>query len=98
MNNGWKWLLGIFAAIVLFLGGMLASGLFMPHGGYMLSSGGYAWGMPMMYGRYGAALHPFWGFGMFMFMPLLTLAFLVLVGLGIAVLVRTLRTPAPGGR
>jgi hypothetical protein len=95
MKNSWKWLLGISAGILLLYGLMIVSGFFMPYGGYMLNSGGYAWGMPMMSGRFAAPFHPFWGSGMFIFMPILTLALLVLIGLGIAALVKTLRTQAP---
>jgi predicted house-cleaning NTP pyrophosphatase (Maf/HAM1 superfamily) len=46
---------------------------------------GYGWHMPMMYGGFGMM-----GFGMMLFMWLISLASLVLIGLGIAWLVKTL--------
>lgn len=79
MKNTWKWAFGIALAVIILLIVPFAWGLFLPYGeGGMM---GYRYGshMPMMYG----------GFGMF-FMWLILLASLVLIGLGIAWLVKAL--------
>jgi hypothetical protein len=84
MNNIWKWAIGIASAILLILIPLFAGMIFLPNGGYRMMSYGDGWHMPMMYGGYGMM-----GFGM-LFMWLISLGLLVLIGLGIAWLVKML--------
>ncbi len=84
MNKTWKWAIGIASATLLILIPLFAGMMFLPNGGYRMMSYGSGWQMPMMYGGFGMM-----GFGMF-FMLLISLASLVLIGLGIAWLVKAL--------
>lgn len=85
MKNAWKWILGIALALVVLFVLPFAWRLFMPFGGYGMM--GYGWHMPMMYGGFGMM-----GFGM-IFAWLIPLGLLVLIGLGIAWLVKALIAP-----
>ena len=87
MNNKWKWALGIGVVIIILLVLSLAWGFLLPYGGYGMMGYGYGWHMPMMYGGFGMM-----GFGMF-FMWAISLVSLILIGLGIAGLVKTLTAP-----
>ncbi|MDQ3007769.1 MAG: hypothetical protein M3R47_20610 [Chloroflexota bacterium] len=87
MNKTWKWAIGITSAILLILIPLFVGMLFLSNGGYKMMGYGYGWHMPMMYGGYGMM-----GFGM-LFMWLISLGLLVLIGLGIAWLVKAL-TPS----
>ena len=82
MKNTWKWTFGIALAVIVLLILPFTWGLFLPYGGDGMMGYGYGWHMPMMYG----------GFGM-LFMWLISLSSLVLIGLGIAWLVKTLTAP-----
>jgi hypothetical protein len=87
MRNIWKWVLGFALAFIVLLILPFAWRLFLPYGGYGMMGYGYGWHMPMMYGGSGMM-----GFGM-LFMWLISLASLVLIGLGIAWLVKALTAP-----
>lgn len=84
MKNIWKWLLGFVLAGITLLTLLFAQILSLPNSGYGMRSYGYGWHMPMMFGGFGMM-----GFGM-VFMWLLSLALLILIGLGIAWLVKAL--------
>ena len=84
MKNKWMWALGIALAAILLFVSPFVWGLFLPNGGYRMMGYGYGWHMPMMYG--GGMM----GFGMMLFMWMISLASLVLIGFGIALLVKTL--------
>ena len=85
MNNKWKWSLGISVAVIILLVPLFIQTLF--NGGYrMMDYYSYGWHMPMMYG--GGMM----GFGMMFVMWPILLGLLVLLGLGIAWLVKTLTT------
>jgi hypothetical protein len=84
MKNRWMWTLGTALAIIALLVLPFAWRLFFPHDGYGMMGYGYGWQMPMMNGGYGMM-----GVGM-LFMGLISLASLVLIGLGIAWLVKAL--------
>lgn len=88
MKNKWMWALGIVLAFIVLLAPPFLLGLFLPNGGYGMMRYGYGWHMPMMYGGFGMM-----GFGMMLFMWLISLASLVLIGFGIAWLVKTLTAP-----
>ncbi len=88
MNKTWKWAIGIASAILLILIPLFVGMMFLPNGGYGMMRYGYGWHMPMMYGGFGMM-----GFGMMLFMWLISLASLVLIGFGIAWLVKTLTAP-----
>ena len=81
MNNKWKWGLGITAAVIILLVALFAQFL---NGGYRMMNYSYGWHMPMMYG--GGMM----GFGMMFIVWLILLGLLILIGLGIAWLVKTL--------
>jgi ABC-type sulfate transport system permease component len=83
MNKTWKWAIGIASAILLILIPLFVGMMFLPNGGYGMMGYGYAWHMPMMFG----------GFGMMLFMWLISIASLVIIGLGIAWLVKALIAP-----
>ncbi len=87
MKKTWKWTFGIALAVIVLLILPFTWGLFLPYGGDGMMGYGYGWHMPMMYGGFGMM-----GFGM-LFMWLISLASLVLIGLGIAWLVKTLTAP-----
>ena len=87
MKNTWKWTFGIALAFIVLLIVSFAWRLFLPHGGNGMMGYEYGWHMPMMYGGYGMM-----GFGM-LFMWLISLASLLLIGLGIALLVKALTAP-----
>jgi len=79
-------------AIMVLLVLPIAWSLFLPNGGYGMM--GYGWHMPMMNGNFGMIpFHGALGFGMMLFMWLISLASLVLIGLGIAWLVKALTAP-----
>jgi hypothetical protein len=84
MNNTWKWTIGIASVILLILIPLFAGMMFLSNGGYKMMGYGYGWQMPMMYGA-----PSMMGFGM-IFMWLIPLGILVLIGLGIAWLVKML--------
>ena len=82
-----KWLLGFALVGLALLSLPFAQILFLQNGGYGMRSYGYGWHMPMMFGGNGMM-----GFGL-NFMWLLLLASLILIGLGIAWLVKALTVP-----
>ncbi len=82
MKNSLKWIHGIsltFAGLLLL---PFAWRSFLPHNRYGMMDFAYGWHMPMMYGGNGMM-----GFGM-LFMWLISIALLVLIGLGIVWLVK----------
>jgi hypothetical protein len=83
MNNKWKWGFSIAIALIILLVPLLAQ-IFLPNGGYRMMGYSYGWHMPMMYA--GGMM----GFGMMFLMWLILLGLLILIGLGIAWLVKTL--------
>ncbi len=91
MKSVWKWVLGIGAALLVLFLLQLGWWMFMPFGRYggMMGYGGYpmmgGWHMPMMYGGS-------FGLGM-IFTGLVQLGLLVLIGLGIAALIKFLTSP-----
>jgi hypothetical protein len=86
MKNNWKWMLGIAALVVLSLL-PFAWRSFPPYGRYPMMGQEYGWHMPMMYGGNGMM-----GSGM-LFMWLISPGSLVLIGLGIAWLIRAVTAP-----
>lgn len=82
MNNKWKWILGFTCIMVVLIVPPLAWRFFLPYGMMRNAS---EWYMPMMYGGPGMM-----GYGMMFLIWLLLLASLVLIGLGIAWLIREL--------
>ena len=84
MNNKWKWGFSIAIALVILLVPLFAQ-IFLPNGGYQMMGYSYGWHMPMMYGGFGVM-----SFGMMLIMWLIPLGLLILIGLGIAWLVKTL--------
>lgn len=80
MKNIWKWIFGIALILIALLTMPFLMGLFFSDNGYGMMPYNYGWHMPMMYG----------GFGMMPFMWLISLASLVLIGLGIAWLINSL--------
>ena len=85
MKNTWKWLVGIVAGLVLLFGLPLAWRLWASLGGYGMM-GAYGGRLPFMHAGFGMM-----GFGM-LFMWLIPFGLLILIGLGIAWLVRSLQT------
>lgn len=87
-----KWLLGvgiIVGLIVLFALPFVWQALFHPQGFGMM-------GAPMMYGNGFSPMHGGINFGMgfgMLFMGLIPLGLIVLIGLGIAALIKYLKTP-----
>ncbi len=89
MTNKWKLVFAVAMAIMILLVLPFAGRLFLPYGEYGMMTYGYGWHMPpMMSGGFGMM-----GFGMMLFMWLISLASLVLIGLGIAWLIKTLTAP-----
>ena len=84
MNNKWKWGFSIATALIILLVPLLAQ-IFLPNGGYQMMGYGYGWHMPMIYRAPGMM-----GFGMMLLLWLILLGLLILIGLGIAWLVKTL--------
>lgn len=82
MNNKWKRGFGIAIVPMILLVPLFAEILFLTSGEYRMMD--YGWHMPMVYG--GGMM----GFGMMFAIWLILLSFLVLIGLGIAWLVKTL--------
>jgi hypothetical protein len=82
MNNKWKWVLGLALATIAFIISPFAWGFFISYG---MMRNTNEWFMPMMYGAPGMM-----AFGMMLFKWLILLAMLVLIGLGIAWLVKEL--------
>jgi len=87
MKNTQKWIPGLALTFAALLTLPFAWRLFFPYGRYQMMGYGYDWQMPMMYGGNGMM-----GFGM-LFMWLISLGLLVLIGLGIAWLVKALTAP-----
>jgi hypothetical protein len=85
MNNQWKWVLGLILALVVLLGPPFAWQFFQPYG---MMRNTFDWYMPMMYRGPGMM-----SFGMMFLMWLISLASLVLIGLGIVWLVKELTPP-----
>ena len=85
MNNKWKWLFGFGLAVIILLTLLFVSIFFAPNGGYLMMAYGYGRHMPMMY--YGGDMI---GLGMRLFMWQVSLAWLALIGIGIAWLAKTL--------
>lgn len=83
MKNKWKWTLGIALAVILLLIPLFVQ-VFLQIPAYGMMNYGYGWHMPMMYG--GGMM----GFGMMFMMWLILLGLLILIGLGIAWLVKSL--------
>ncbi|HET9905317.1 MAG TPA: hypothetical protein VFQ23_01710 [Anaerolineales bacterium] len=83
MNNKWKWTVGTALAVILLALLLLSVQGFFPRGAYHMMNG-YSWQMPMMYG--GGMM----GFGMAFLMWLILFGVLILIGLGIAWLVKAL--------
>ena len=88
MNNKWKWVLPITLAMVVLLVPPFAWRFFVAYSRYGMMGNTNGWYMPMMYG--GPAMM---GIGMMFLMWLTLLASLVLIGLGIAWLVKELTAP-----
>ena len=86
MKSTWK-SLGIALAVIVLLIVSFAWRLFVPYGGNGMMGYEYGWPMPMMYGGYGMM-----GFGM-LFMWLISLASLLVIGLGIAWLGQSAHRP-----
>lgn len=84
MKNMWKWILGIALTFVVLLILPFAWRSFFPYDSYGMMEYGYGWHIPMMYGGYGTM-----GPGM-LFMWLITLASVVLIGLGVVWLIKAL--------
>ena len=84
MKNTQKWILGIALTFAALLALPFVWPLFFPYDRYGMMGYGYGWHMPMMYGGYGAM-----GFGP-LFMWLISASSLVLIGLGIAWLIKAL--------
>jgi hypothetical protein len=82
MNNKWKWGLGITVVVIILLVTLFAQTF--PNSGYRMMNYSYGWHMPMMYGG------EMMGFGMMFIVWLVLLGLLILIGLGIAWLVKTL--------
>jgi hypothetical protein len=82
MNNKWKWVLGLTLATIALIVSPLAWVSFTSYG---MMRNTNEWFMPMMYGAPGMM-----AFGMMLFKWLILLAMLVLIGLGIAWLVKEL--------
>jgi CBS-domain-containing membrane protein len=82
MNNKWKWVLGLTLAMVVLLVPLFAWRFFVPFGVIGNTNG---WYMAMMYGS-----PAMMSIGMMFLMWLILLASLVLIGLGIAWLVKEL--------
>ena len=70
--------------LILLLVPLFAQILFLPSGAYRMVNYDYSWHMPMMYG--GGMM----GFGMLFMMWLILLGLLILIGLGIAWLIKAL--------
>ena len=83
MDNKWKWALSIAVTTILLLVPLFTQ-LFLPSGAYRMMNYGYSWHMPMIYG--GGMM----GFGVMLVVWLILLGLLVLIGLGIAWLVKIL--------
>jgi hypothetical protein len=81
LNIKWKWGLGIAVAGIILLVLLFAPFL---GGAYRMMNYSYGWHMPMMYG--GGMI----GFGMMFIVWLILLGLLILIGLGIAWLVKML--------
>lgn len=82
MNNKWKW--GFVIAIALIILLFLLMTQIILNGGYQMMNYSYSWHMPMIYG--GGMM----GFGMMLVVWLILLGLLILIGLGIAWLVKML--------
>ena len=83
-NIIWKWILGLALAWIALLIVPAAWRFFLPNNEYDMMRYGYGWSMPMMYDGYGMM-----SFGMF-FMWLNSFATVVLIGLGMAWLAKSL--------
>lgn len=80
----WPIAIGLIFIVIFFLSTFFR---WLPtNGGFGMMGNGYSWHMPMMYAGYGMM-----GFGTMLFMWLTQLGMLVLIGLGIAWLVRQLK-------
>ena len=88
MNKKWNWVLGIALAMLVLLVPTFGWRFFLPYGGYGMMTNANVWQMPMMYGTPGMM-----GFGMMFLMWLTFLSFMVLIGIGIAILARILAAP-----
>jgi hypothetical protein len=84
MKNTQKWILGTALTVASLLALPFAWGMLFPYDRYGTMGYGYGWHMPMMYQGYAPM-----GFGM-LFMWLISVASLVLMGLGIAWLIKAL--------
>jgi hypothetical protein len=84
MKNAQKWILGIALTFAALLALPFAWRMIFPYGRYRMMGYGYDWQMPMMNGG-----SDMMGFGM-PFMWLILPALLILIGLGIAWLVKAL--------
>jgi hypothetical protein len=84
MNNTTKWVFGLVLVLTILVVLPFVWSFFPSPGRFGMAGYGPAWHMPMMYGGSGMM-----GFGM-LFMGLISVGLLVLIGLGIAWLVKTL--------
>jgi hypothetical protein len=82
MKNTRKWIFGIALTIAALLTLPFAWQVIFPYGRYQMMGYAYGWQMPMMYRGNGMM-----GFGI-LFMWLISLSLLVLIGLGIAWLIK----------
>jgi hypothetical protein len=82
MKNTQKWIPGIALTVVALLVVPFAWRLIFPYGRYQMMGHAYGWQMPMMYGGNGMT-----GFAM-LFMGLILLVSLILIGLGVAWLIK----------
>lgn len=90
MNNKWKWALLITLAMIVLLVPPFAWSFFLAYGRYTIMGNTYGWYMymPMIHGS-----PAMMSLGMIFLMWLTLVASLVLIGLGIAWLVRELTAP-----
>lgn len=88
MNNKWKWILGFTLVLLLLLVPPLTWRFFLP---LRMMGNANGWHMPMMYGVPGMMSS-----GLMFLVWLILLGALVLIGLGIAWLVKELAAPNKG--
>lgn len=82
MQKKWKWVLGLTLVMVVLITALFAWRFFLPYG---MMGNTNAWYMPMMYGPSGVMAS-----GMMFLVWLILLGLLILIGLGIAWLIKSL--------
>lgn len=86
MKNTWKWIFGIALVLLTLLILPFIWSLALPTGGYRMMEYGYGWHMAMIQGA------GMMGFGM-PFIWLTLLAYLLLIGFGVFLLIKTIHAP-----